>query len=213
MAQVSHVTYLFDPLCGWCYGAAPVLERLGADADLAIDYLPTGLFAGGGARAMDSAFASFAWSNDQRIAQVTGQPFSAAYRETVLGTPGRFDSGPATLALTAVLLTDADRQAEALRGIQAARFVHGRDITDLAVLAGVLHGLGLIVAADRLGQPDEALLTACDARIAQGQAAMRRFGANGVPAMLAGSGEARRLVPANALLGDADVLTALLKAA
>ena len=24
------VTYLFDPLCGWCYAAAPVLARLQA---------------------------------------------------------------------------------------------------------------------------------------------------------------------------------------
>ena len=24
------VTYLFDPLCGWCYGATPMLDRLAA---------------------------------------------------------------------------------------------------------------------------------------------------------------------------------------
>ncbi|WP_066719026.1 DsbA family protein [Sphingomonas pituitosa] len=213
MAQVAHATYLFDPLCGWCYGAAPVLARLAADADLAIAYLPTGLFAGQGARAMDKAFAAFAWRNDERIAEMTGQPFSAAYRDQVLGTPGRFDSGPATLALTAVALTAADREAEALQAIQAARFVQGRDVTDLAVLAETLRELGLVEAADRLARPDDALHAACQARIAQGQAAMRRFGANGVPAMLAGSGEARRLVPANALLGDAAALIASLKTA
>lgn len=213
MAQVSQATYLFDPLCGWCYGAAPALEALGAEANLAIDYLPTGLFAGRGARAMDAAFAEFAWSNDQRIARMTGQPFSAAYRDKVLGAPGRLDSGPATLALTAVALTATHGQAEALRAIQAARFVHGRDITDLAVLAETLRGLGLTDAAGRLAQPDEALLAACHARVEQGQTTMRRFGANGVPAMIAGSGEARRLVPGNALLGDADALAAVLKAA
>lgn len=213
MAHVAHATYLFDPLCGWCYGAAPVLERVAADGDLVITYLPTGLFAGQGARAMDKAFAAFAWRNDERIADMTGQPFSAAYHDRVLGLPGRFDSGPATLALTAVALTAADREAEALRVIQAARFVQGRDITDLAVLTETLRGLGLVEAADRLARPDDALHAACQARIQQGQAAMRRFGANGVPAMLAGSGEARRLVSANALLGDAAALIALLKAA
>ncbi|NOW48910.1 putative protein-disulfide isomerase [Novosphingobium sp. SG751A] len=213
MAQISHATYLFDPLCGWCYGAAPVLERLAGDADLAVEYLPTGLFAGRGARAMDAACAQFAWSNDEPIARMTGQPFSAAYRDQVLGTPGRFDSGPATLALTAVALTDAHRQAEALRAIQTARFVQGRDITDLAVLAETLRGLGLIDAADRLKLPDDVLLADCHARIERGQGAMRRFGANGVPAMIAGSGEVRRLVPGSALLGDADALAALLKAA
>ncbi|MFN6934183.1 MAG: DsbA family protein [Tsuneonella sp.] len=213
MAHVSPATYLFDPLCGWCYGAAPVLERLVADSELAIGYLPTGLFAGRGARAMDSAFAAFAWRNDERIAEMTDQPFSAAYRDQVLGMPGRFDSGPATLALTAVALTAADREAEALLAIQATRFVQGRDVTDLAVLAETLRRLGLVEAAQRLAQSDAALRTACEARIEQGQAALRRFGANGVPAMIAGSGEARRLVPANALLGDAGALASLLKAA
>lgn len=213
MAHVAHATYLFDPLCGWCYGAAPVLERLAADAELAITYLPTGLFAGSGARAMDAAFAAYAWRNDERIAAMTGQPFSAAYRDRVLGVPGWFDSGPATLALTAVAQTAADREAEALRAIQAARFVQGHDVTDLAVLSETLRGLGLVEAADRLTRPDDALRTACAARVQQGQAAMRRFGANGVPAMLAGSGEERRLVPANALFGDAGALAAELKAA
>jgi putative protein-disulfide isomerase len=213
MAQVSHATYLFDPLCGWCHGAAPVLERLGADAGLRIDYLPTGLFAGRGARAMDAAFGAFAWSNDERIARATGQPFSPTYRDRVLGTPGRFDSGPATLALTAVALLASDREADALRAFQTARFVDGRDITDRAVLAETLRGLRLTDAADRLERSDAALLAACDARIAQGQATLRRFGADGVPALLAGRGDARRLVPGSALFGDAAALAALLAAA
>jgi putative protein-disulfide isomerase len=42
----THITYLFDPLCGWCYGASAVLEKLVARPDFAIDLAPTGLFAG-----------------------------------------------------------------------------------------------------------------------------------------------------------------------
>lgn len=211
MTDVARATYLFDPLCGWCYGAAPVLQRLGGDSSLAIDYLPTGLFAGRGARTMDSAFADYAWSNDERIRHLTGQPFSAAYRTKVLGVGARFDSGPATLALTAVALTAPDRQAEALRAIQAARFVDGRDITDIAILGETLRALGLIEAADRLDRSDDALLAACRDRIEQGQAAMRRFGATGVPAMIAGAGVGSRLLPSGTLLGDAVTLVALLK--
>ena len=72
------VTYLFDPLCGWCYAAAPVLARLQATPGVQVVLAPTGLFAGAGARPMDAQFAAYAWSNDQRIAQLTGQPFSPA---------------------------------------------------------------------------------------------------------------------------------------
>ena len=70
------VTYLFDPLCGWCYGAGPALERLGQLGDVTLELMPTGLFAGEGARAMDAQFAAYAWQNDERIARLTGQPFS-----------------------------------------------------------------------------------------------------------------------------------------
>lgn len=28
------VTYLFDPLCGWCYGASPVIQQLGQQANI-----------------------------------------------------------------------------------------------------------------------------------------------------------------------------------
>jgi hypothetical protein len=37
---------------------------------------------------MDAHFAEFAWQNDQRIARLTGQIFSEAYRKNVLGRTG-----------------------------------------------------------------------------------------------------------------------------
>ncbi len=214
MTKRKHATYLFDPLCGWCYGAAPMLERLGADPDLAIEVLPTGLFAGDGARSMEPGFAAFAWSNDERIARLTGQTFSEAYRLHVLGAPGtRFDSGPATLAMTAVALTAPDRQLEALRAIQAARYVDARDITDFAVLGETLRSLDLVEAAERLQKPDDALVAAGKAHIQAGQAAMRHYGVSGVPNLIVGTDEARRSLPGNALFGDAEALIDMLKRA
>ncbi|TGU69964.1 DsbA family protein, partial [Mesorhizobium sp. M1C.F.Ca.ET.144.01.1.1] len=55
------VTYLFDPLCGWCYGATPMLDRLAASG-VALELLPTGLFSASGARPMDAGFAAQAWA-------------------------------------------------------------------------------------------------------------------------------------------------------
>ncbi|WP_346015312.1 hypothetical protein [Bradyrhizobium sp. 39] len=54
------ITYLFDPLCGWCYGASTLIEQLVARPDFAIELAPTGLFAGEGARPMDDGFAAYA---------------------------------------------------------------------------------------------------------------------------------------------------------
>ena len=32
----THITYLFDPLCGWCYGAAPAVQRLAKDPSVSL---------------------------------------------------------------------------------------------------------------------------------------------------------------------------------
>ena len=109
--------YIYDPLCGWCYGASPAVQKLGQHSGITLELAPTGLFADGG-RHMDAAFAEFAWSNDLRIAQLTGQRFTEAYRQNVLGRHGsQFDSSAMTLALTAVSLTQAQRELEVLKAL------------------------------------------------------------------------------------------------
>ncbi len=98
--------YLFDPLCGWCYGKMPTVSDVLQTPGIAVKLLPSGLFSGEGARLMGDDFAAYAWSNDQRIERLTGQRFSEQYRRRVLGAHQRLiDSGPATVALTAVSLT------------------------------------------------------------------------------------------------------------
>lgn len=208
------VTYLFDPLCGWCYGASPTLRGLAAHPDFVVELAPSGLFSGDGARPMDDSFAAYAWANDQRIAKLSGQRFTEDYRRQVLGDRAHtLDSGPATLALTAVALTAPDRELEALKAIQEARYVAGRDVTSVPVLAEVLRGLGLDRAAERLGAADEELLAANRTRVEAARAEMRRFGVDGVPALIAGDGKGRRLVRASALFGGVDALVRGLRAA
>lgn len=214
MAGTVHITYIFDPLCGWCYGASATLQKLAARPDIAISPAPSGLFAGDGARPMDEGFASYAWANDQRIAALTGQPFSQVYRDKVLGDRTRpLDSGPATLALTAVALSAPDQELHALAAIQKIRYVEGGDVTDTAVLARVLRGLGLHEAADRLAAPDGALLAANAGRVGAARDEMRRFGGNGVPALIAGAGGSRRMMPTGVLFGSVDALIDMLAAA
>lgn len=209
------VTYLFDPLCGWCYAAAPALNFLQAQEGVEVVLAPTGLFAGAGARPMDAQFAAYAWANDQRIQQLTGQPFTQAYRDQILGAEGgRFDSGPATLALTAVAQTAPERELDALHALQHARYVGGRDNTDPAVIAEVLHALGLQQAATLALAPDTALQRITADRTATAQAMLRAVGARGVPQLVTtGQGGALRLLGGDALLGPREQLLALVRAA
>jgi len=212
MAHAIQVTYLFDPLCGWCYGASPVLRALASRMGYSVVLAPSGLFCGEGAVPMNPEFASYAWTNDQRIARLTRQRFTERYRRDVLGDrAGSLDSGPATLALTAVALTASYREFDALAAIQEARYVAGRDVTDSAVLGELLTGLDLLHAAELIRAPNEDLLSANRARVESSRALMQRFGVNGVPALIVGDGEARRLLDSSALFVRVEDLMARLQ--
>ena len=52
----NRIKVLYDPLCGWCYGATPAVRRLLGDASIRLELAPTGLFSGEGARPMDAGF-------------------------------------------------------------------------------------------------------------------------------------------------------------
>lgn len=210
---MPRVTYLYDPLCGWCYGASAAVKAVAAHPGVNVAALPTGLFSGTGARRMDAGLAGYAWSNDQRIARLTGAAFTETYRRDVLGAiGGAFDSGPATLALTAVARTDPARELEVLTAVQRARYVDGRDIADGAVLADVLRALGLDAAADALAAPGEDLLVARKRRVAEAQRLVAGLGLSGVPALLLPDGDAARALPSGLLFGDRAALLAVFDA-
>lgn len=209
------ISYLFDPLCGWCYGASPVLQRLAEQPGIRLELAPTGLFAGSGARAMDTSFAEYAWSNDQRIEKLTGQRFSETYRTQLLSRPGgRFDSGATTLALSAVALTAPEQELATLKRLQEARYVQGLDTGEMTVVERLLREAGLDAAADLLTADDAALQATHQARIAKAKGQMQALGAQGVPALVLTTKPGHsQLVRGNALYGSFEHLLAQLGAA
>ena len=207
------VTYLFDPLCGWCYGATPMLDRLAASG-IALELLPTGLFSGAGARPMDAGFAAHAWDNDQRIERLSGQRFTQAYLDKVLNVRGTLlDFGAATLGIVAAGANDPNRRLSALKAIQHARYVDGRDIVTVDGVADVLTNAGMPDAAEMLKAPAEALMTAHRELVGRGRVLFQRLHANGVPSLAVIRNEAPRLIGANALFGSYDNLIAHIQAA
>lgn len=208
--MTRRILYLFDPLCGWCYGASDKLARLDGQSGIIVTPMPTGLFSGHAAPRMDDAFAAHAWANDQRIARLTGQVFSDAYRSRILGDrTARMDSGPATLALTAVALTDPARQIAALRAIQTARYVEGRDVTSTDVLGQILQDLSLDAAAALFQAADQPLQDAHRDRIAAARDLLRRFGVTGVPTFILEDAQGQRLIPSDAVLNGAGLFADL----
>lgn len=188
------VYYLFDPLCGWCYGAKPALETVASQYP--VELTPTGLFFRSG-RVMDADFAQYAWGNDQRIQRLTGQAFSTAYRENVLQGGGQFDSQNSLLALTAVREMAPEQEIAVLSALQTARYVDGRDNADLNVITDVLQSQGLGDVVPKLHDPatEQTLL----ARINFGQQLAQRLGVSGVPQLVLERDGEWELVPSHLL--------------
>ncbi|TXH91232.1 MAG: DsbA family protein [Rhodoferax sp.] len=209
----TEFAYLFDPLCGWCYGAAPVVHQLAQRPGVQITLHPTGLFSGSG-RTMDAQFAAYAWSNDQRIQQLTGQAFSDAYRAQVLNRPGSaFDSTATTWALTAVGLEDPSAELPVLEQLQQARYLHGQDTCTSEAVATLLRTWGHAQAAQRLLDPDEALVLAVRSRTQKARQLLNARRTDGVPALVVRDSAGWRLLPRTLLYGTANQLLAQATAA
>lgn len=208
------LTYLFDPLCGWCYGAGDLLTSAVEQTGVGLQLLPTGLFAGNGARPMDHAFASHVWLTDQRIEAITGQIFSISYRDQVLDSGDQgFDSWPATLALTAVSLTEPEREFDALKAIQHARYISGLNIMLLDTLARLLELQGLEQAADSVRHPGASLMGAAQHRIARARQLMQMFDLRGVPCFIIEKDTESRPLDSGTLFAQPDNFVNALQAA
>lgn len=210
MTQPVTLHYLFDPLCGWCYGASATIKILSKHPDIDLHPQATGLFTGNGARPMKS-FAAQAWANDQRIAAMSGQPFSEAYRRDVLGAAdASLDSTLATLAVTAVADSSPDRVIEALTALQAARYADGIDVTDVAAVAAVLTQHDFAEAAARVLHPDAPLQSLVRSRTDAARTLMAAYHIQGVPALIAEiGGEGRVLHSATLYAGPEAILAAI----
>lgn len=173
--QKQKILFLLDPLCGWCYAVSNGIKRLAETAD--VELIPTGLFSRD--KLVSPDWAEHAWANDQRIAKLTGLPFSEAYRQNVLQQPTNFNSFALVQALTAVKATEPARELEALRAFQKARYEAGLDTAKLTVLAEVLTEIGCTQAVEIL--QDSATEQRAKQRIAEGASIAQQFGVSGVP--------------------------------
>lgn len=174
--------YLHDPLCGWCYGAAPLLEAARDVADLRIVLHGGGLFVGASRQQLGESLRRHILEHDQRIAALTGQPFDEDYREKLLNdATAMLDSAP---PLAAVLAAEAiaGRGLDMLHALQVAHYQQGRHIVRHEVLQGLAEDLGL-PPAGFAAELQHQLTTCLEAHMAASRRLLVRLGGNGYPTL------------------------------
>ena len=170
--------YIFDPLCGWCYGAAPLVAA--ARAVVTTLGHAGGMMAGDHRQPVSARLRNHVVPHDHRIARLTGQPFGAAYFDDLLRDESAvFDSEP---PITAILAAQqlAGRGLDLLARAQVAHYQEGRRIAEPGVLGELAVQIGLVRAdferhyEDQRGAPTQA-------HIAQSRALLARAGGRGFP--------------------------------
>ena len=133
--------YIYDPLCGWCYGVAPLVKA--AREVLNVRPHGGGMMTGPRRQPVTPQLLDFVKPHDARIAQLSGQRFSKSYLDGLLrDTNAVFDSEPPTAAMQAAEAI-AGRGLDMLAQLQIAHYVEGRRIAERAVLIDVAVALGL----------------------------------------------------------------------
>ena len=135
--------YIFDPLCGWCYGAAPLVDAARTVPGLTVAFHGGGMLAGANRRMVTPQWRDYVMPHDHRIAEMSGQPFGKPYFDGLLrDTSAVMDSEP---TITAVLAAEAlgGHGLDMIHRVQRAHYEEGRRIADLPVLLELAVKLGL----------------------------------------------------------------------
>ncbi|TBN44243.1 DsbA family protein [Pseudomonas sp. BGI-2] len=167
--------YIYDPLCGWCYGAKPLVQA--AQGVLAVIAHGGGMMSGASRQTVSPKLRNYVMPHDRRIAEYTGQPFGEAYFEGLLrDETAVFDSTP---PIAAVLAAEqiAGRGLELLGRLQTAHYVEGRRIADEAVLLELANDIGLESQAFQMAFKE----AETDRHIKESRALLAKVGGQGFP--------------------------------
>jgi putative protein-disulfide isomerase len=188
MSAVLH--YIYDPLCGWCYGAEPLAWAATTVRDLVIELHAGELWPQ--PTVLPAHTRDYIRQADMRIAQMSGQKFGAAYHDGLFLDPTMvLYSRPTIAAVLAAESLDPGKALSMLKAIQHAHYEQGRRVVeedtlgDIAVESGFERGAFL--AALRAAP--------VDAHIAESRRLMAQVGAQGFPTFVLQIGDDRYPVP------------------
>lgn len=178
-----YLLYFADPMCSWCWGFAPVTEKIQATYG---DELPIRLFMGGlrpgNTAPWDDSAKETTRSHWEHVHERSGQPFDFGFFERQGWV---YDTDPASRGVVAARRLDEARALPFMRAIHAAFYTQGRDVTNPDELVDIAFEFGFDREAYKasLDDPETTQETHADYWYAQ------NAGIRGFPALLAVAGD------------------------
>ncbi len=176
--------YIGDPMCSWCWGFVPELEKLIENSSEKIQFriIVGGLRPGKHAQRMDEQTKNYIRTHWQHVQEASGQPFDFDFfkRADFL-----YDTEPAARAVVAMRKIAPAREFEFFKLLQHAFYAQNVDITDAQQFRPILTRLSVSITQfeEVFFSDDNTQLTYDDFEEA------RKLGIQGFPALVIKNGE------------------------
>lgn len=134
--------YFTDPMCSWCYGFAPEVEKIRDHfaGRYPIDVIPGGLRAGE-TQPMPERMSTEVSHHWHKVHEASGLPFNFSFFE---GHPGFvYNTEPGCRAINTAVMMDRSVGLDYLHRLQKVFYAEGDDPTDVVTFLAVAKQLGL----------------------------------------------------------------------
>lgn len=188
--------YVGDPMCSWCWGFAPVLDRMTEIYEIPIRVVVGGLRPGPEAQELDDRMAMTLAHHWEQVAHASGQPFDHAFLDRRDGWV--YDTEVPAIAVVAMRELRPEDTLRFHSRLQHAFYAEGIDITDRDVYPDLLDGFEVDHAKfmELLGSEEMRARTWRDFSEA------RSMGVAGFPTLLVRDGEEYGIVTRGYLSAD-----------
>jgi len=188
LANLPELLYIQDPLCGWCYGMSPVINRV---QQAFAGRIEVSVLCGGMVKGDDVGPIAETWDYLKQalgdVEKVAGVQFGEAFLALGAGGSYVYDSEPPSRAIAAFrhITQDPARAVAFAHAVQAALFHDGQDLNDPTTYNALLRPFGVDVVEfqGRFAAPETARA------VQQEFAAVARIGVQGFPTAVLRLGE------------------------
>lgn len=131
--------YVYDPLCGWCYGFHPIMEKLQKrfQGQLNIRVIPGGLAIDDNAQPIGEGYA---YINDalKHVEKTTGVSFGENFRLLAEEGSYMYNSESGCIAQTTINFLAPDYALDFAGKLQSALFVDGKNLNEPATFTELI---------------------------------------------------------------------------
>lgn len=142
--QKNTIIYIFDPLCGWCYGfSGTIVDLFNKRKDeFNFEVLAGGMVTGSRVAPFHTlhGYVSGAY---KRVEEMTGAKFGAPYLNELLPSDTLMNSEPPSRALVTFRTFKPDEVVPFAHALQKKQYLEGRDFNDDAVYRELAADFGI----------------------------------------------------------------------